>query len=48
MANSAFSPFVIDICFTGPILQNLREIEGSFNDFQSDQNQNPKAGNFLN
>jgi hypothetical protein len=44
MANSAFLPFVIWICFTDRI---LRKIEGSFDDFQSKQNWNPKADNFF-
>jgi hypothetical protein len=46
MANSAFLPFAIDIYFTDWILRNLRNIEGSFNDFQSNWNRNPKAGIF--
>jgi hypothetical protein len=47
MANSAFVPFIIDICFTDPILQNPRKIEGSFDDFQCNQNWNPIADKFF-
>ena len=43
MANRAFLPYVIGICFIDQILQNPRKIEGSYDDFQSKQNQNPKA-----
>jgi hypothetical protein len=45
MANSAFLPFVIQINFTDQILWNLGIIEGSFDDFLSKQNRNPKADN---
>ena len=47
MANSAFLPFIIQIHFTDPILWNLRKIEGSFDDFRSKWNRNPKADNSL-
>ncbi len=45
--NSAFLPFVFQIQFTDKILQNLRKIEGSFDDFQSKQKQILKVDNFF-
>ncbi len=47
MANSSFLPFIIQIRSTDRILQNLRKIEGSFDDFQSKRYRNPKADNFF-
>ncbi len=47
MANSAFLPFVIGTHLTDRILGNLRKTEGSFDDFRSKQNQNPKADHFF-
>ncbi len=45
--NSAFLLFIFLIQFTDRILRNPRKIESSFDDFQSKQNQNPKADNFF-
>ena len=47
MANSAFSPFIIDFHFTDQILRNPRKIEDSFDDCQSKQNRIPKVDNFF-
>jgi len=47
MVNSAFYHLLLVFVLLTEYFKNLRKIEGSFDDFQSKQNQNQIADNFF-